>query len=124
MQFARFAIFTALVASAVMAAPSPQVGGEVTPDTNTAASSNGSCSVGTAQCCGTTKSGDDAKDLGALLGFTDLVGTLGLSCQKIPINIIGAAANVDNQCKQTPVCCTGERHNGLVQVGCTPLPIN
>ena len=50
-------------------------------------------------------SGDDASKLASLLGLEDVVGDIAVSCDQIPINIIGVAAAVQNQCKSAPVCC-------------------
>ncbi|PWN87143.1 hypothetical protein FA10DRAFT_195980 [Acaromyces ingoldii] len=115
MQFSTVVAFFA-AAAVVAAAPNAP-----------SSSSTGSCSTGKVQCCSTTvrfHDGAEAKKTAALLGLNDLAGMIGIQCQDVPINIIGAAVNVDNHCKSSPVCCTGSEYNGLVQTGCTNVPVN
>ncbi|CAO1630035.1 unnamed protein product [Parajaminaea phylloscopi] len=84
----------------------------------------GSCSVGKPQCCNSILSEADASKQADFLGLGKVVGAIGLQCQQIPINIIGVAAALDNQCKTTPVCCQGTAQNGLIHTGCSPISIN
>lgn len=56
----------------------------------------------------TVQSGSEAKGTLALLGLNDIAGSIGLGCQQVPINVIGVAAAVQNQCKNTAVCCSGK----------------
>lgn len=85
---------------------------------------NGDCSQGKAQCCDTTMSGADANSLSALLGVDNLAGQIGINCVNLPINVIGVSGSLSNICKSTPVCCQNVTQNGLVNLGCSALPIN
>lgn len=75
--------------------------------------------------CSTVHSGNDAKSVKSLLGLNDVAGDVGLSCQQVPINVIGVAAAVQQQCKSTPVCCTGSHawvRSPISEVDCSTFP--
>ncbi|CAO1615737.1 unnamed protein product [Parajaminaea phylloscopi] len=110
----QFSIVFAFAAAAAMVAAAPAE----------PSSAAGSCAVGQPQCCNSILSEADASKQADLLGLTKVVGLVGLQCQHIPINVIGVAAELDNQCKTTPVCCQGTAQNGLVHTGCTPISVN
>lgn len=84
---------------------------------------NGQCSVGDAQCCTQViKDEGKKKTLAGVLGLNSLAeGDIGLNCQQIPL-LGGIAAQ--SICKATPVCCTNVSQDGLVNIGCTSIPIN
>ncbi|PWO01100.1 hypothetical protein FA09DRAFT_327063 [Tilletiopsis washingtonensis] len=107
----QFTLAAAVLALAGFAAASPTY------------KSVGACAVGEPQCCAKRHSGDDASKLASLLGLEDVVGDIAVSCDQIPINIIGVAAAVQNQCKSAPVCCDQTSQDGLVQLGCTNAPL-
>ncbi|SOV01695.1 hydrophobin 3 [Ustilago sp. UG-2017a] len=82
---------------------------------------NGQCSVGRAQCCSQIINDEGKKKtLAGLLGFNSIAGDIGLNCQQIPI--LGISAQ--SICKASPVCCTNVVQDGLVNIGCTSIPIN
>lgn len=82
---------------------------------------NGQCSVGRAQCCSQIINDEGKKKtLAGLLGFNSIPGDIGLNCQQIPI--LGISAQ--SICKASPVCCTNVVQDGLVNIGCTSIPIN
>ncbi|CCF51025.1 putative hydrophobin 3 [Ustilago hordei] len=82
---------------------------------------NGQCSVGTAQYCSQIINDEGKKKtLAGLLGFNSIAGDIGLNCQQIPI--LGISAQ--SICKASPVCCTNVVQDGLVNIGCTSIPIN
>ncbi|KAN0062688.1 hypothetical protein ACQY0O_004883 [Thecaphora frezii] len=83
----------------------------------------GMCSIGEVQCCNQVIEEENKKKaLAGLLSINDiLTGNIGLNCNSIPI--AGALA-IQNQCKSTPVCCQNVTQDGLINFGCTALPIN
>ncbi|SJX64891.1 hydrophobin 3 [Sporisorium reilianum f. sp. reilianum] len=82
---------------------------------------NGQCSVGKAQCCNQVIHDESKKKtLAGLLGFNNLAGSIGLNCQQIPV----LGVSLQSVCKSTPVCCTNVVQDGLVNIGCTSIPIN
>ncbi|CEH19301.1 Hydrophobin [Ceraceosorus bombacis] len=85
---------------------------------------SGPCSQGKAQCCDQTLSGDKADTLISALGVQQVLGDVGINCVNLPINVIGGAASLTNTCKNTPVCCQNVTQNGLINLGCSALPIN
>lgn len=83
----------------------------------------GMCSIGQVSCCNQQiTNADQKKQLAGLAGINDLVGTIGLSCQQLPIGILPIA--VANYCKSTPLCCSKVSQNGLINFGCISLPLN
>ncbi|KAG8814850.1 hypothetical protein FRC18_001761 [Serendipita sp. 400] len=90
------------------------------------ATNQGSCSVGTAQCCQSLHQTQDLASQGALGGLLaaglpldDLM--VGLQCSPIG-NLVPVISGSDS-CSSQPVCCTGDKYDGLVSVGCSPLSI-
>ncbi|KAF4576233.1 hypothetical protein EYR40_000472 [Pleurotus pulmonarius] len=78
------------------------------------------CSTGPVQCCQHVGHKSD-HDIGLLLGLLGLVlgtveGLLGLNCS--PILGLGGP-----KCSAQTVCCTGNKFNGLVNIGCSPINI-
>ncbi|SAM84281.1 probable hydrophobin 3 [Ustilago bromivora] len=102
-------------------APSVNGRGQRPRPRNTSEHNNGQCSVGTAQCCSQIINDEGKKKtLAGLLGFNSIAGDIGLNCQQIPI--LGISAQ--SICKASPVCCTNVVQDGLVNIGCTSIPIN
>ncbi|KAF9465667.1 fungal hydrophobin-domain-containing protein [Collybia nuda] len=80
-----------------------------------------SCNTGTIQCC---QQFHDAQSTSAttLLGLigipaNGLTGQIGTSCTPITPIGLGSGAN----CRQAPMCCSDNKYNGLVVVGCNPI---
>ncbi|PWN96596.1 hypothetical protein FA09DRAFT_299552 [Tilletiopsis washingtonensis] len=85
----------------------------------------GQCSVGTPQCCNQVVHDQAKKDVfSALAGIKELTGPIALDCFQLPVNVIGAALAAQNTCKSTPMCCENVTQSGLVNFGCTNLPLN
>ncbi|CAO1617659.1 unnamed protein product [Sympodiomycopsis kandeliae] len=110
MQFATLFAFAAAAAVVAAQDASPQ--------------GAGACAVGAPQCCNSLLDGADASKTAALVGLDKVVGLVGLQCQHIPVNVIGVAAELDNNCKTTPVCCTNTAADGLIHAGCNPISVN
>ncbi|KAF8059849.1 hydrophobin-251 [Lyophyllum atratum] len=83
----------------------------------------GQCNTGEVQCCNSLKnaSDDNVSGLLGLIGVAvqDITAQVGLDCS--PISVIAAGGN---SCTAQPVCCTDNKFNGLVAVGCTPVNAN
>ncbi|KAL1713286.1 fruiting body protein SC1 [Schizophyllum commune] len=82
----------------------------------------GQCNTGPVQCCNTVTKSDD-KQVTNLLGplglsLGSVTGLVGLNCS--PLSVIGVGGN---SCSSQTVCCTGDKFNGLVNVGCTPINV-
>ncbi|TIB22777.1 hypothetical protein E3P86_04195, partial [Wallemia ichthyophaga] len=56
----------------------------------------------------------------ALISTGDIASQVGVQCDQVPL-LIGVA--IEDECKNTPVCCEGLEEDGLVGLGCSPLPI-
>lgn len=92
-------------------------------NSKTSDDNRGMCSVGNPVCCNQeVKNEDKKKQLAGLAGVGDLVGSIGLACQNLPIGI--APIDLSNYCKSSPLCCTHVTQNGLVNLGCINVPIN
>ncbi|CAO1618923.1 unnamed protein product [Sympodiomycopsis kandeliae] len=92
-------------------------------NSQTSDDNRGMCSVGNPVCCNQeVKNTDAKKQLAGLAGVGDLVGSIGLACQSLPIGI--APISLSNYCKSSPLCCTHVTQNGLVNLGCINVPIN
>ncbi|KAF8057421.1 hydrophobin-251 [Lyophyllum atratum] len=83
----------------------------------------GQCNTGEVQCCNSMQNASDENMSGllGLLGISvqDITGQVGLNCS--PLSAVGAGGN---SCTSQPVCCTDNKFNGLVVIGCTPININ
>ncbi|KAG2125948.1 hydrophobin [Suillus clintonianus] len=84
---------------------------------------DGQCNTGNIQCCqsSTTTSNynEAARSVGLAEIAAEVVGNVGLNCS--PITVIGAGSGAS--CNQQPMCCSGNKMNGLVNIGCTPINI-
>ncbi|KAG2112416.1 hydrophobin-3 precursor [Suillus clintonianus] len=82
---------------------------------------DGQCNTGDIQCCQSSSTTSNynkfAKSLGLAEVGAEVVGTLGLSCS--PISVIGTGSGAT--CNQQPMCCSNNKMNGLVNIGCTPI---
>ncbi|PPQ68078.1 hypothetical protein CVT24_002942 [Panaeolus cyanescens] len=111
--FSKLAIFTAAtMAVFVAAAPAPQDG------------INNSCNTGPVQCCNQLFESEDESYAGllSLLGVVagPITAQVGLECS--PISAIGLGSGAS--CTTQPVCCSGNKFNGLVNVGCSPVNLS
>ncbi|KAF9047459.1 fungal hydrophobin-domain-containing protein [Panaeolus papilionaceus] len=81
-----------------------------------------SCNTGPIQCCNQVQTVADSP-FTSILGLVgvavgSLTGLIGANCS--PITGIGLGGN---SCSATPVCCTGNQFNGLINIGCSPINI-
>ncbi|TIA91486.1 hypothetical protein E3P81_01942 [Wallemia ichthyophaga] len=84
-------------------------------------SSVGSCNTGLTSCCDTTK--DKQSSTGeedGLLHTGDILDQVAIQCTQIPL-LIGVA--LQDECKNTPVCCEKASSDGLLGINCTPIPL-
>ncbi|KAG2121251.1 hydrophobin [Suillus clintonianus] len=104
---ARFFAVASLVALAVATSP--------------LALRDGQCNTGDIKCCqsSTTTSNYNkaARSLGLVEIAAEVVGQVGLDCS--PVTVIGTGSGA--MCNQQPMCCSGNKMNGLVNIGCTPI---
>ncbi|KAJ3517683.1 hypothetical protein NLJ89_g359 [Agrocybe chaxingu] len=109
--FSKLALFTA-AAMAVFVAAAPAGGIE------------NSCNTGPVQCCNSVyeKESKEANILAALVGVVvgPITGLVGAQCS--PITAIGLGSGAS--CTSQPVCCSNNKFNGLVALGCSPININ
>ncbi|TIA88569.1 hypothetical protein E3P99_02507 [Wallemia hederae] len=83
-------------------------------------SKTGSCNTGTISCCNTSK--DSQKSTGeqdSLLALGNILDQVSLQCLQIPILAIA----IEDECKNTPVCCDGVENDGLIGLSCSPLAL-
>ncbi|KAG2112405.1 hydrophobin [Suillus clintonianus] len=82
---------------------------------------DGQCNTGNIQCCQNSASTSDYNKAAQLLGLMQVAagvaGSVGLSCSSISAIGTGSGA----ECDQQPMCCSNNKMNGLVNVGCTPI---
>ncbi|TIA78179.1 hypothetical protein E3P92_03673 [Wallemia ichthyophaga] len=84
-------------------------------------SKTGSCNTGSIQCCDLNKKAQSSTGKNdALISTGDIASQVGVQCDQVPL-LIGVA--IEDECKNTPVCCEDMESDGLVGVGCTPLSI-
>ncbi|EIW75084.1 hydrophobin [Coniophora puteana RWD-64-598 SS2] len=83
----------------------------------------GQCNTGSAVCCNSVQdvrsSPFSVPILSLGLSAEGVTGQVGLHCS--PISALGADAGT---CNQTPVCCTGNSYNSLINDGCSPIGAN
>ncbi|EAU90201.1 hypothetical protein CC1G_05739 [Coprinopsis cinerea okayama7 len=85
--------------------------------------SEGVCNTGPVQCCETRFSAQsrEANLLTSLLGL-DLGGILGdIASGCSPLSVVGVGGGT--RCSSAPVCCTDNKFNGLINVGCVPVTV-
>ncbi|KAG6916348.1 hypothetical protein DXG01_007239 [Tephrocybe rancida] len=78
------------------------------------------CSTGPVQCCNSVTHASDpvASLLAGLLGL--VLGAdvaVGITCS--PLSIIGVGGT---SCSSQTVCCDNNNFNGVIAIGCTPIP--
>ncbi|KAJ8589504.1 hydrophobin [Rhizopogon salebrosus TDB-379] len=82
------------------------------------------CNTGNIGCCGRTETVEQYNEIAGLLGLTPIVGNVigdvGIDCT--PITVVGLSQGAT--CAQEPVCCSSEKYNGVINVGCSPLNLH
>ncbi|KAG2742137.1 hydrophobin-3 precursor, partial [Suillus brevipes Sb2] len=85
---------------------------------------DGQCNTGSIQCCQHSTSTSNYNKAAQILGLVpigaDVAGSVGLSCS--PISAVGTGSGAS--CNQQPMCCSNNKMNGLVNVGCTPINLS
>ncbi|TIA87259.1 hypothetical protein E3P99_03293 [Wallemia hederae] len=75
-------------------------------------SKTGSCNTGTISCCDLNKKAQSSTGKNdALISTGDIASQVGVQCDQVPL-LIGVA--IEDECKNTPVCCEGLEEDGLV----------
>ncbi|TIB72853.1 hypothetical protein E3Q23_03228 [Wallemia mellicola] len=84
-------------------------------------SKTGSCNTGSIQCCNLSEEKEISTGKNdALISTGDIASQVGVQCDQIPA-IIGVA--IEDECKNTPVCCEGFDDESLIGLGCDALPL-
>ncbi|EIM24075.1 hypothetical protein E3Q22_02094 [Wallemia mellicola] len=84
-------------------------------------SETGSCNTGKISCCNLDKKAEESTGKNdALISTGDILSQVGVQCDQVPL-LIGVA--IEDECKNTPVCCEDLKDDGLVGIDCTPLSI-
>ncbi|KAG1796106.1 hydrophobin [Suillus subaureus] len=82
---------------------------------------DGQCNTGNIQCCQSYTSTSDYNKMANLRGVAEIAagiaGKVGQNCS--PMTAVGLANGA--RCNQQPMCCSNNKMNGLVNVGCTPI---
>ncbi|KAG1750387.1 hydrophobin [Suillus paluster] len=85
--------------------------------------SSSQCDTGNIQCCQSTQSVDAYNNNATVHGLipivANIIGDLGFGCS--PITVVGTAQGAT--CLQQPVCCSNEKYNGLINIGCSPINV-
>ncbi|PVG03438.1 hypothetical protein CPB86DRAFT_694991 [Serendipita vermifera] len=91
------------------------------------ASNEGSCNVGTAQCCQSLHQTQELASqgvIGSLLAAGVPLDNLMVGVQCTPIAGLVPVLSGSDSCKSQPVCCTGNKFDGLISTGCSPIGLN
>ncbi|KAH7907640.1 fungal hydrophobin [Hygrophoropsis aurantiaca] len=82
------------------------------------------CNTGSAKCCNSTQTVQQAQKSGLLaslgLNVGDVTGLIGVDCT--PISVVGVGSGCT--ANQEPVCCSDNTVNGVANVGCSPINVN
>ena len=79
-------------------------------------SKTGSCNTGNIQCCSETKEQQESTGQNkALLSTGNILDQVSLNCDQIPVLAIA----IEDECKNTPVCCEDSDDESLVGISCT-----
>ncbi|KAG1738121.1 fungal hydrophobin [Suillus paluster] len=88
-----------------------------------AVATDGQCNTGNIQCCEGSSSVSDYNSAYGALGvapiITSVVGDVGLNCS--PLTVIGTGSAC--QANQQPLCCSNNKYNGAINIGCFPYPM-
>ncbi|TIC32243.1 hypothetical protein E3Q11_00352 [Wallemia mellicola] len=75
---------------------------------------------GEISCCNTSKSSEESTgEQDSLLSLGNILDQVALDCVQIPI----LAVAIEDECKNTPVCCEDTDQGGLIGISCSPLPL-
>ncbi|KAG1733333.1 hydrophobin [Suillus paluster] len=84
---------------------------------------DGQCNTGSISCCESTTSTSNYNSAAKLLGLVpvvaDVAAVVGLSCSGV--TVVGTSSGCE--ANQEPLCCTDNKYNGLVNLGCTPINV-
>ncbi|TIA91590.1 hypothetical protein E3P99_00995 [Wallemia hederae] len=84
-------------------------------------SKTGSCNTGLVSCCDTNKDKQSSTgEESGLLHTGDVLDQVAVQCTQIPL-LIGVA--IEDECKNTPVCCEKASDDGLLGIDCTPISL-
>ncbi|KAG1733110.1 hydrophobin, partial [Suillus lakei] len=77
------------------------------------------CNTGNIQCCEGSTSVENYNTASKILGLipivADVVAAVGLNCS--PVTVVGTGSGCE--ANQEPLCCSNNKYNGLVNIGCT-----
>lgn len=74
-------------------------------------SKTGSCNTGEISCCNTSKDSEQSTgEQDSLLALGNILDQVSLQCLQIPILAIA----IEDECKNTPVCCAYELTTGIL----------
>ncbi|CAA7263588.1 unnamed protein product [Cyclocybe aegerita] len=114
--FSKIALLTAAAMSVFVAASPAPDGSE--------GGIHNSCNTGPVQCCNSLyeNESEQANLLISLVGaVVGPIGTqVGANCS--PLSVIGVGSGAS--CNTQPVCCSNNKFNGLVAIGCSPINVN
>ncbi|KAG8216613.1 fungal hydrophobin [Butyriboletus roseoflavus] len=81
------------------------------------------CNTGSINCCNSVQQANDVANVLSLFGIASVLdgvtGQVAMGCD--PTALVGGSGA---QCQQQPVCCTGNKFNGLINIGCSPINVN
>ncbi|KAG0696061.1 hydrophobin [Suillus ampliporus] len=81
------------------------------------------CNTGSIQCCQSSSTVQQYNAAAPLLSLipivADVTAMIGLGCS--PITVVGTGSGCE--ANQEPLCCSGNKYNGLVNLGCSPINI-
>ncbi|KAH7917802.1 fungal hydrophobin [Leucogyrophana mollusca] len=82
------------------------------------------CNTGSIQCCNNYQSSSQVQQAGIASILSVLVGDIGAGVASgcSPLTVVGTGSGAN--CNQEPVCCTDNKFNGLINVGCSPINLN
>ncbi|KAG1738123.1 hydrophobin [Suillus paluster] len=89
-----------------------------------AIATSGQCNTGSITCCESKTSTSNYNSAAELLGLVpvaaNVAADVGLVCS--PVTVVGTGAGCE--ANQEPLCCTDNKYNGLVNLGCTPINVS
>ncbi|KAG0698901.1 hydrophobin [Suillus ampliporus] len=84
---------------------------------------DGQCNTGNIQCCTGSQSHTEYNQFASQCGLAQIaasvIGAVGLNCS--PITAVGTGNGA--RCNQKPMCCSNNKMNGVVNVGCSPMDV-
>ncbi|KAL4076652.1 fungal hydrophobin-domain-containing protein [Scleroderma yunnanense] len=86
---------------------------------------SGYCNTGDLKCCNVYQESENAQksEISGLLDIPIelLTGNIGIGC--ISLDVLLGLLNPQS-CTQQPVCCEGDKANGLIGISCIPINLN